>query len=315
MDSKPWTLNSLSFAASLTKLPSAISLLQLVERGLLTLDEDLRPKIDFLAEVQIIRGFDDAKNQPIMEPNTSPITLRHLLTHTSGLGYDLPNELLMKWRKSVGKEKLNLTWTVEGFTMPLLFTPGTNWMYGVGIDWATLLLEKLTGQSLQDYMKEHIFTPLQIENSSLGPKNAAKTKDDLLQILAKVPLRGPDGVLGHGEFPHSLDDYEVESGGAGLMTTASDYSKVLQAVLQGRLLSKESMELLFAPQLEGELLESLVQEVQTFEVGYAPEYPPGTPINFALGGMLNVEDIPGKRSKGSMMWSGFANSHWVSDLI
>lgn len=299
-DSTPWTPDTVSWVASLTKLASAICILQAVERGLITLDEDVRPKIKFLAEVEILRGFDKATGKPILEPNTQPITLRHLLTHTTGLAYDLSEESLMKWRRLTGKDRINMTWTEEGFSTPLLFSPGTDWLYGTSIDWATALLEKVTGQKLSEYMAEHILGPLDMKDSGFWPTT-----------VAKIPFRMPDGVLEDGPSPLP-EDHPIESGGAGLFSTTRDYSKLLRAVLQGKLLSTESMDLLFKPQLNEELQKRLMAKIASAPTAFAPEYPAGMPIQFTFGGMTNLEDVPGKRSKGSIMWSGYTNPHWVS---
>ncbi|KAI7778117.1 hypothetical protein LA080_002617 [Diaporthe eres] len=79
-----YTPDTFTYVASLTKLLTATCLLQLVERGRITIDEDLRLRLPFLSDVQILRGF-DGDDKPILESNHRPITLWHLLTHTSGL--------------------------------------------------------------------------------------------------------------------------------------------------------------------------------------------------------------------------------------
>lgn len=305
--------------ASMTKLPASICILQVVERGLLTLDEDLRPRLKALAETQILRGFDETTGQPIYEENTTPISLRSLLTHTTGFAYDLAVESLIRWRKVTGNTKIHNSWTLEALHTPILFTPGTEWHYGTSIDWATLALEQVTGQSLNEYATANIFQPLRMKNSFIGPANAAKSTEKLLTRLAIVPFRTPDeGILVPGEFPNTLENNDYESGGAGLLSTANDYARFLQAALQpGKLLTAENMELLFKPQLEGELLANMRAKlaVPGHRTALAPEYTDETSINVSFGGMLNVEDIPGKRPGGSMQWSGFMNSHWVSWLF
>lgn len=297
----------------MTKLASAISILQIVEKGLITLDEDIRPKIPFLNEVEIIKGFNNTTRKPILEPNTSPITLRQLLTHTTGLAYDLSDELLMKWRRAVGKDLINMTWTLEGFSTPLLFAPGTDWSYGTGIDWATLLLEHVTGTRLSAYMREHIFDPLGMTSTGFWPAQLPTPRP--LAVIPNRDHRGGGGGLVPAPSPVP-DDHPVESGGAGLFSTTADYAKLLRAVLRGGellLLSAESMELLFKPQLEGELLRKMEERVALAPSIYAAEYAQDTPANFAIGGMVNTADVPGKRAAGSMMWSGYTNPHWWID--
>lgn len=308
LEAPRYTPDTFTYVASLTKLLTAICLLQLVERGQVTVDEDLRLRLPFLSDVQILRGFDQ-DDQPILEENHEPITLWHLLTHTSGLTYDIPSELLMKWRKAVGRHKVNLSWSEEGFSTPLLFEPGTQWLYGTGVDWAGQLLEKVTGQTLQQYMDANIFSVLGMRDSTLRPKLLADQAERAART-ARFSFRAPDGTLEPGPSPFP-SDHPLESGGAGLSSTARDYAKLLQGVMQGKLLGREGMEILFRPQLSEALQKDLMDKVARMPEGYAPEYPIGMPANFAFGGMLNLEDIPGKRKAGSMMWSGMANSHWV----
>lgn len=308
-EAPPYTPDTFTYVASLTKLVTATCLLQLVERGQITIEEDLRLRLPFLSDVQILRGF-DGDDQPILEDNHHPITLRHLLTHTSGLTYDIPSEPLMKWRKAVGRAKANLTWSEEGFSTPLVFEPGTQWLYGTGIDWAGQLLEKVTGQTLQQYMTTNIFEVLGMRDTTFRPKLLPGQAERAART-ASFAFRSAAGTLEAGTSPLP-EDHPLESGGAGLFTTARDYAKLLQGLMQGKLLGREELETLFKPQLDEALQKDLMDKIASIPEGYAPEYPKGMPANFAFGGMLNLEDIPGKRRAGSMMWSGMANSHWVS---
>lgn len=289
----------------MTKLATAVCVLQAAERGLVSLDDDVRPLVPFLAENQILRGFEGGGGgQPVLEPSAAPITLWMLLTHTSGLGYDLPEEPLMRWRRAVGKDKINMTMTMEGYSTPFLFAPGTDWNYGTSLDFAGFVLEKVTGQKISEFMAENIFDPLGMKETGFWPERFGKSP-------VGIPCRGSDGLLAAAPFPVPKE-HPVESGGAGLFSTTRDYSKLLSALLQGKLLSANSIDLLFRPQLHGELLTLFERKVGPSRAGVAPEYPPGMPINFTFGGMTNLEDIPGKRSKGSIMWSGYNNGHWVS---
>jgi CubicO group peptidase (beta-lactamase class C family) len=308
-EAAPQTPDTFTNVASLTKLLTATCLLQLVERGQAAIDEDLRPRLPFLRDVQILRGF-DGDGQPILEDNHRPITLWHLLTHTSGLTYEMLSEPLMKWRRAVGRHEAVRKWTEEDFSTPLLFEPGAQWLYGTSIDWAGRLLEKVTGQTLQEYMAANIFDVVGMRDTTLRPKLLAGREERATRTAA-FAFRARDGTLEAGEAPIP-DEHPIESGGAGLCTTARDYAKFLQALMQGKVLGREGMEMLFKPQLEGVLQKDLMDKIAGMPQGLAPEYPSGMPANFAFGGMLNLEDIPGKRKAGSMMWSGAFNSHWVS---
>jgi len=314
--SPAFTPASLAWAASMTKLLATISVLQLVERKLLTLDEDVRPRVPELAKAQILRGFDESKSgAPILEPNTSPITIRQLLTHTSGFGYDFFEADLQRWAKFTGTPSEIIGASKEGWNWPLVFAPGGEgrWAYGVGIDWAGVVLEHVTGQSLGQYMRENLFGPLGTKDTTF---RSMPVSDDLEARKVRLSFRNPeDGTLTVGEMPIRVDGFEHDSGGAGIWTTAEEYARVLVAVLNGGggVLGREMVDEMFQPQLTEEQA-----------VSFKKQAPPGPMMpdyvgvedheqNFGLGGALNLKDLPGRRKAGSLMWSGICNAHWWVD--
>jgi CubicO group peptidase (beta-lactamase class C family) len=222
----------------------------------------------------------------------------------------------MKWSAAIGRTDHALTWNVAGFACPLVYPPGQGWMYSSALDWAGFVLEQVTGKKLGAYMDEHIFTPLGMKNTTFWPHARADLKDR----LAATPFR-PTNEEGGGEplvpapSPAPVE-HEVESGGAGLYSTAADYVKFVAAIMRGDkvLFAKpETRELLFAPQLDDVQRTAMRDVVARLQSAMAPEFPPGLAIDFAFGGMLNMEDLPGRRRKGSVMWSGLANAHWWID--
>ncbi|KAK6075561.1 beta-lactamase [Seiridium cupressi] len=310
-DTGPYTTSSISWIASMTKLLTATCLLQLVENGTLSLDQDIRPLIPQLAHMQILRGF-DASDKPIMEANDRPIILRHLLTHTLGLGYDLADPDLMKWSKSVGRTANNLGWSLEGFTTPLKFAPGDGWYYGSAYDWAGHLLTLVTGHSLSDYMAQHIFKPLGIESTTFWPKRVDPEGSRTLAFAFAGEGRNGAGLLRPGPSPVP-EDHEMESGGAGLHSTPEDYARFLHGILSHKLLSTRATDLLFSPQLNSRQKNMLTLIAEAAHVAFIPELARGAELNHGLGGLINMTDIEGKRRKGSMMWSGMSNGRWWID--
>lgn len=199
--------------------------------------------------------------------------------------------------------------TLAGFDMPLLFQPGESWMYGVGNDWAGRVVEKLTNSSLEEYMKKNIFEPLGMDSTTflVSTKSWEKRRVETAFRQAQGPL-----VKGDEQSPSNP---EFLSGGSGLYTTPSDYSKLLEALLRGdpEVLSPQSVEELLRPQLD-DVPRQVLQEASAGPMHSAmcSEYPPGMQVDYALAGMVNLRDCEGKRRKGSVMWSGYNNSHWVS---
>lgn len=321
MASKPFDRDSVCWVASLTKIITVTSIMQIVERGLVALDDSVEHLVPELAAMQILRGF-DAEDRPILEDNSTPITLRYpttsvsrdsltadrtLLTHTLGLGYDLADPDLVKWSKYIGRTATNLDWTREGFNTPIKFAPGEGWWYGAAVDWAGLVLEKMTGKSLGEYMQENIFDPLQMRETGFWPEKLPKSGG-----MVSCTYREGD-QLKPGPLPVPKR-HEMESGGAGLFSTARDYALFFRGLLQGRLLKEESLKEMFTPQLndtQSAMLETICYAPGS-QIAFAPEFPRGLRLNHGIGGVLNCEDVSGKRRAGSLMWSGMCNSRWVS---
>ncbi|KAF7563129.1 hypothetical protein G7046_g1021 [Stylonectria norvegica] len=307
-DSKAFDIGSFTWFASMTKLMTTTCLMQLVEAGRIGLDDDLQDLIPEFQNVQILRGIDQDE-KPILEANEKAITLRHLLTHTVGMAYDLADPDLMKWSKSIGRTMTCLDWDRESFDVPIKFAPGEGWQYGTALDWAGLVLEKVTGQKLGAYMQEHIFDPLGLQETGFWPEKIPQTVDRTIEYSYR---NGEKLVAGPSITPK---EHTMESGGAGLFSTARDYANFQRGFLKGELLKEETMKQMFTPQLNDK--QSEMQEKTSYhsgvQAGFAPEFPTGLKLNHGLGGVLNMEDVPGKRRKGSLMWSGMCNSHWWID--
>ncbi|RSL70049.1 hypothetical protein CEP54_001959 [Fusarium duplospermum] len=307
-DSRPFSTDTFTWMASMTKIITITCFMQLVERGEIGLDDDVRPRVPELANMQILRGFDD-NDKPILEDNTKPITFRHLLTHTLGLGSDLADPDLTKWSKAIGRTDTILSWNREGINTPLKFAPGEGWYYGAATDWAGVLLEEITGETLGTYTQKNILEPLGIKNTGFWPEKLPQTKDR----TAVCTYREGDS-LKPGPLPPPKE-HTLESAGAGLYSTAKDYATFFQGLLQGKIVKEETLKEMFSPQLNE--TQAGILEMIAYNIGgqdaFSPEYPKGAKLNHGIGGVINVEDVPGKRRKGSLMWSGMCNSRWWID--
>ncbi|KAL2157959.1 hypothetical protein VTH06DRAFT_4768 [Thermothelomyces fergusii] len=347
--SSAFTPHSIAWTASLSKLVTTLTLMHLVEHrdrenkntnnnssnnSQTFLDEDVRPLVPELAALPILRGFAaaaDGKNknkndhdhdpddgdggEPLLEPNTAPITLRQLLAHTAGLGLDIADADLQRWSRRVGRTARASASSVAGWSTPLRFPPGEGWYYGTGPDWAGLVLARAAACRLSEYMHRHVLRPLAIARRT--GFYVARLLADRQPAVAALAERDPEtGELRERDVPFPAEP-PCESGGAGLYTTAADYGRVLQELLRalagdgGAVVGKETAEEMFRPQLDDRQREWLRSIVWNF--GAAAEIPEGSPVDFGLGGMLNMEDVEGKRRKGSMMWSGYCNGRWWID--
>ncbi|KAK4243835.1 beta-lactamase/transpeptidase-like protein [Corynascus novoguineensis] len=322
--SAAFTPSSIAWTASLSKLITTLTLIRLVEQNQISLDEDVRPRVPELAQLPILRGFATAathpnkeEGEPILEPNTAPITLRHLLVHTAGLGLDIADPDLLRWSQWIGRTARADNSTVEGWSTPFMFAPGEGWYYGTGPDWAGQVLERVTGRRLSEYMNEHILRPLGTGGTGfyiyklVGEEGK---RDD--RYVSMTERDGQTGQLQELPVPFPVDP-PCESGGAGLYTNGADYGRVLQELLralagdEGAVVKEATAEEMFRPQLNDKQREWQRRIVWAF--GSGAEIPEGSLVDFGIGGMLNMEDIEGKRKKGSMMWSGFCNGRWWID--
>lgn len=268
---KPFQLDTTVWIASFTKLMTSICAMQLVEQGHVELDEPIYKYIPELESLPIITSIEESTGKPVEEKNTTPITLRHLLTHTSGLSYDMLHPFTIAWLKHHGRS-MNLSGKVLGryTASPLVFTPGTGWCYGPSIDFAGLLVERISGKTLQAYMEEHLWGPLGIKDATFYPSS----RPDLKARLADQSTRTPNGKLAHHAEQMPWADSqgnEVEDcmGGQGCFSTAEEYLKIVHAVLTSdedeKVLKKATIEEFFKPQL-GEESRAALNALLQFEM-------------------------------------------------
>ncbi|KAK0384280.1 hypothetical protein NLU13_8368 [Sarocladium strictum] len=309
--SRPFGTDTFTWIASCTKLITSSCVLHLVEQGKAGLDDDLRPLVPELAAMQILRGFQ--REKPILEQNTKPITFRVLLTHTLGLPYDMIDPDVVKYSQFISRTDWCMSWNRNGFNTPIRFTPGEGWLYGPAPDWAGLALEAITGDTLGAYMQRHVLDPLKMQDTGFWP---AKLQDRNISRRGVEPVeRKEEGGKLEGVNAWQPEEHEIESGGAGLYSTADNYAKFLQGFLRGEVIGEKIMQEMFAPQLnekQRSAMEAIAYEDPAARWGFVPEFLEGTPINHGLGGIINLKDVEGKRRKGSMTWSGMVNSRWVS---
>lgn len=197
---------------------------------------------------------------------------------------------------------------VKRLQVPLVFEPGSGWAYGCGLDAAGRMIEHVNGGiCLGEYMKQHIFDPLEMTSTGFRPGENEKIREN----LSATTLRTPKGELKVGKsFP--TGNPKDDLGGGGLYSSATDYIKVLISILRndGKLLKRETVDLMFTPQLpDPKYLEAVANDPKT-GVFYRSGVD-GQRWNYGLGGLLNMEDAEGVCRKGTMSWAGLPNLFWV----
>ena len=216
------TADSVFWIASMTKAVTAAGAMQLVEQGKLSLDEPIGKLLPDLASPQVLEGF-DAQGEPKLRPASKPITLRHLMTHTAGFCYDMWNGDMVVYLEKTGLPSIT-TCKNAALKTPITTDPGTRWEYGINIDFVGKAVEAASGKRLDAYLRDHIFHPLGMSDT------AFRIGDPQRKRLVGMHARGEDGSL--APIPFELEqDPEFHMGGGGLYSTAGDYIKFTQMIL------------------------------------------------------------------------------------
>ena len=253
-NAKPLQTNTVMWVASCTKLMTSICALQLVERGELTLDDPVYTHIPELKDFKILKTFDN-EGKPFEVRHTKPITLRTLLTHTSGLTYDFLHPKLLAWLAYHGREPSVGEKLLQRFDIPLTFEAGESWMYGSGIDYAGLLIERVSGLTLEEYMRQNLWEPLGIKDMTFQLKSRPDMKERMADMSVRDEESGKVRYTGARMTYQDANGEEVQDcmGGQGVFTSAEEYIKVLHALLttdeDEKLLKKETLKEFFTPQL------------------------------------------------------------------
>lgn len=287
--------------ASMTKPITSVAAMQLVEAGKVKLDE---PAATYVPELSSVRVLDKGS----LRAPKSPITVRHLFTHTAGFGYEFMSKELVDL---VAKKQLTsmMAGNDAFLQAPLLFDPGTQWQYGINTDWLGRLVEKVSGRSLEAYFRERIFTPLGM------PDTFFDVPRDKQARLAPRWQRQPDGGL--AEQPaQPAKPSQFFSGGGGLSSTAADYARFVRAMLAGgqlegrRILSQQSVAEMRKNQIGELTLRPLTSVLPQLAVDGATL--PGALDKFGLGFALNSRTADTPRGVNTMAWAGIYNTFfWI----
>jgi CubicO group peptidase (beta-lactamase class C family) len=296
--------------ASMTKAITSVAALQLVERGELDLDADVGEVLPALRDPQVLEGFDAESGEPILRPAAAPITPRQLLTHTSGLAYDIWSPELVEYTKRTGLP--SVLDGVAGFLeVPLIHDPGTRWCYGISTDRLGQIVERVSGLRLDAYLRQHVSGPLGMPETDF-----VVTQSQLSRVPA-VYARLEDGRLTLSpESSAAPTEVSFCEGGGGLVSTTLEYLRFLRTILGGgeldgtRILARETVERMSQNQI-GELEQEILRTAMP-PISNDVEFLPGMVKKWGFGFMINTEPIEGRRAAGSLAWAGLFNSYfWI----
>src|SRR5215470_14839839 len=303
----PMSTDTVFWIASMTKAITSTAAMQLVEQGKLALDHPIADVLPELSAPQVLEGFDPA-GEPRLRPARRPITLRHLLTHTSGLVYEMFNAEMGRYMELKAIPGI-ISCQNAALSLPLAFDPSEKWDYGINIDWVGKAVERVSGQELGDYLAEHLFEPIGMKDT------AFKLTQERRARLAGMHARSPDGTLALIEFEVPQEP-EFQMGGGGLYGTASDYVAFERVLLnEGRANGRSVLKLETVRMMAANAIGDLnIQPLKTVAPNLSndAEFFPGMVKKWGIGFMILTEPVPGGRSAGSLAWAGLGNTYfWI----
>lgn len=311
---KPLQKDAIFRIASQTKAITSVAVMMLYEEGRFLLDDAVSKYIPEFRKPQVIDTFNNTDTTYTTVPAKREITIRDLLTHTSGIGY-----------AQIGSPQMNAMYYKAGVaggiglqpgslladnikklaSLPLVHQPGEKWTYGLNTDVLGYLVEVVSGMSLDAYFRKNIFEPLGMKDTYFY---IPREKKDRLAMLhtedaGRHVINAPEQQTLNGTFIRDfpiIDGGSFYSGGGGLVSTAYDYAVFMQMLLNGgdyngkRILSPNSVRLMTANQI-GDITM-------------------GRSSKFGLGFQVVTEKDEGRNTvpPGTFSWGGmFASSYWI----
>ncbi len=300
-EARPLKLDALFRIASMTKAVTSTAAMQLVEQGRFAIEDPVEKYLPEFAKLAVFDSFDGATGAYRVRPATKAVTVRHLLTHTSGLGYAFTNPTVRDFKPRAGEE-----YPVG----PLVFESGEHWLYSTSTDWVGRLVEKVSGQSLEDYFRQHIFTPLGMADTFyFVPK-------DKEARLVTVNRRIADGSIVKESVQPPTSGF-TPIGGGGLSSTAYDYLRFTRALLNGgeldgaRILSAGTVALMGQNHIGavGVPAQKTALPERSDDFSFIAD----GRDKWGLGFLITADAVPGKRSAGSLSWGGINNTYYWLD--
>ena len=304
--------------ASMSKAITTVGIMQLFERGLIGLDDAVDKYIPAFKQTRVLESFDTSDSSYTTVPVKSPITIRQLLTHTSGIPYSdyKINHLNVIYEK-MGMTQIGLShagMTTEEFInklakIPLAFQPGERYQYGLNMDVLGRVIEVVSGMRLSEYFRKNIFDPLGMDDTWFYlPKEKQNRVFPVFSNTDEgLKLAEGSGMINLLDYPKRKDNNHY-CGGGGLSSTAMDYARFIQALLNNgeldgkRILARKTIEVMTADQMV-----ALNNEGKGFS-----KVPGNT---YCLGFSLITEQAKGMNSKsvGTYEWGGYFSTKFFID--
>jgi methyl acetate hydrolase len=299
LTSAPMAKDTIFNMASMTKPVTSVAIMMLVDEGKLTLDDDVAKYLPKWKNPLVIAKFNDADASFETRPAKRAITIRHLLTHTSGIGYGFSSPTLTKIMAKTKQTELDL---------PLLFDPGESWAYGASTRVLGHVVEAISGQKIDAFLESRILSPLGMHDTSYLVPTAKYPR------VVAVNRRGDDGKFIEQPMPANLP--ATVQGDGGLYGTASDYGLFLRMLLNRgtlngkRILSERAVKTIF----ENHMGNVVVQPQVSANQALSRNFPVGAGKDrWGLGFQLAAEKQANRRAPGAGTWAGIFNTHFFID--
>lgn len=301
----PMDGDRLMFMYSSTKVVTATAAMMLVEEGRIAVNDPLSRYLPEFADVKVRRIRPDGL--PEIVPPASPILVKHLFNMTSGYDYGVDNDEIEKIRvESDGRCPTRAIVSTLA-KRSLLFDPGTHWLYGMSHDILAALVEEVSGMRFRDFVKQRIFDPVGMTNTTFGLR-----EEDRPRLATLYNYNDAEGkpVREANQNNYSIFGEDYDSGGAGIVSNVHDMAKFLSTLSMGgvtasgeRIISKAALELMSGNTLGEVQLKDFDWDALS---GYGYGYGVRTLINPAKAGAMSP--------LGEFGWSGAAGAYLLVDM-
>jgi CubicO group peptidase (beta-lactamase class C family) len=309
----PMTTDTIFRVFSMTKVVTGVAMMILYEQGKWNPQDPISKYIPEFAHLKVFKGV-DVNGKMIVEDPVHPPTMHELMSHTAGFSYGLFGDgPVDKAYQSAGvMASKNLQEMINKLAnIPLLYQPGTKWVYSVSMDVQGYIVEKLSGQSLPDFMHDQIFAPLKMKDSGFYvPKEKWNRFATLYGEDSSGALQAttPAPALGLGDYKSQPT---MPSGGGGMVSTAQDYARFAQMLLNGgeldgaRILAPATVQLMSSNHLPPSLM--------TGEFFIGPEkIRPGMGWGYDCAVFTDPAAADEIVGKGTYFWIGAADTwFWI----
>ncbi len=296
----PMARDTIFNMASMTKAITSVAVMMLVDEGKVSIDDDVARYLPQFANPVVVSRFEEGSGGGLeTRPARRPITIRHLLTHTSGIGYGFSSDTLNRIMQATGKTELE---------SPLLFDPGESWAYGASTRVLGQVVAAVSGQPLDAFLQARILGPLGMVDTFYAVPESKQAR------VVAVNTRGADGTF--AEQPRPASFRSNVAGDGGLYGTAGDYGRFLRMLLNGgrlgdtRILREATVRTMF----ENHTGDVVVPLQRSTNQGLSRDFPLGAGTDhWGLGFQLASQQQPNRRASGSGTWAGIFNTHFFVD--